>query len=127
MKKIVSIFISVALTAVLCVTAFAAQPRWKNVIAISPTISAASKTYTSYIVAVQDTTKIECTLVLYEKGLFGNYTEVDRTSSTYYGFRHEFSGSYDIKSGKTYKLTTTITVTANGTSETVSYDFEKRC
>lgn len=127
MKKIVSIFISVALAAVLCVTAFAAQPRWKNVIAISPTISAASKTYTSYIVAVQDTTKIECTLVLYEKGLFGNYTEVDRTSSSYYGFEHEFRGSYDIKSGKTYKLTTTITVTANGTSETVNYDFEKRC
>ena len=111
MKKIVSVIISVVLAAVLCVTAFAVQPRWKNVISISPTISAASQTYTSYIVAVQDTTKIE----------------VDRTSSTYYGFRHEFSGSYDIKSGKTYKLTTTITVTANGTSETVSYDFEKRC
>ena len=124
MKKIVSVIISVVLAAVLSVTAFAVQPRWKNVISISPTISAASQTYTSYIVAVQDTTKIECTLVLYEKGLFGNYTEVGRTSSTYYGFRHEFSGSYDIKSGKTYKLTTTLTVTANGTCETVSYDFE---
>ena len=124
MKKIISAIISIALAAVLCVTAFAAQPRWKNLVIISPTISAAS---TSYIVAVEDTTKIECTLVLYEKGLFGNYTEVDRTSSTYYGFEHEFSGSYDIKSGKTYKLTTTVTVTANGTSETVSYDFEKRC
>lgn len=127
MKKIISAIISIALAAVLCVTAFAAQPRWKNLVIISPTISAASKTYTSYIVAVEDTTKIECTLVLYEKGLFGNYTEVDRTSSTYYGFEHEFSGSYDIKSGKTYKLTTTVTVTANGTSETVNYDFEKRC
>lgn len=51
----------------------------------------------------------------------------DRTSSTYYGFRHEFNGSYAIKAGTTYKLTTTVTVTANGTSETVSYDFDKRC
>ena len=127
MKKVISVFIAVMLSAVLCVTAFAVQPRWKSVVSISPTISSASKTYTSYIVAVHDTTKIKCTLVLYEKGLFGNYTEVDRTSSTYYGFEHEFSGSYDIKSGKTYKLTTTITVTANGTSETINYDFEKRC
>ena len=106
-----------------CVTAFAVEPRWKNVIAISPTISAES----SYIVADPKATKMERTLVLYEKGFWGNYTEVDRTSSTYYGFRHEFNGSYAIKAGTTYKQTTTVTVTANGTSETVSYDFDKRC
>lgn len=110
-----------------CVTAFAVEPRWKNVIAISPTISAESQSYSSYIVADPKATKMECTLVLYEKGFWGNYPEVDRTSSTYYGFRHEFNGSYAIKAGTTYKLTTTVTVTANGTSETVSYDFDKRC
>lgn len=127
MKKFFGILVSVLLVTALCTTAFAAEPRWRNVMAISPTISAASKSYTSYVVGVSEATKMECTLVLYEKGFFGNYTEVDRTSETYYGFRHEFSGSYPIKSGKTYKLSTNVTVTANGTSETVNYDFEKKC
>lgn len=127
MKKIIGIAISVLMATLFCVTAFAVEPRWKNVIAISPTISAEPQSYSSYIVADPKATKMECTLVLYEKGFWGNYTEVDRTSSTYYGFRHEFNGSYAIKAGTTYKLTTTVTVTANGTSETVSYDFDKRC
>lgn len=56
-----------------CVTAFAVEPRWKNVIAISPTISAESQSYSSYIVADPKATKMECTLVLYEKG-FGEIT-----------------------------------------------------
>ena len=73
------------------------------------------------------TTKIDCTLVLYEKGLFGTYSEVSRSSSTYYGHTHEFSGTANIKSGTTYKLVTTATVTRNGSSETVSNTFEKKC
>ena len=96
MKKIIGIAISVLMATLFCVTAFAVEPRWKNVIAISPTISAESQSYSSYIVADPKATKMECTLVLYEKGFWGNYTEVDRTSSTYYGFRHEFNGSYPL-------------------------------
>ena len=127
MKKIVGTFISALLSVLLCATAFAVEPRWNNVIGINPAISASSQTYSSYVSAVPNATKIDCTLVLYEKGLFGNYKEVARTTSTYYGFRHEFSGSYSIKAGTTYKLTTTATVTVNGSGETVSYDFEKKC
>lgn len=38
MKKIIGIAISVLMATLFCVTAFAVEPRWKNVIAISPTI-----------------------------------------------------------------------------------------
>lgn len=55
------------------------------------------------------------------------YSEVSRSSSTYYGHTHEFSGTANIKSGTTYKLVTTATVTRNGSSETVSNTFEKKC
>ena len=67
MKKIIGIAISVLMATLFCVTAFAVEPRWKNVIAISPTISAESQSYSSYIVADPKATKMECTLVLYEK------------------------------------------------------------
>lgn len=63
----------------------------------------------------------------YEKGFFGNYTQVSQVSETYNGPRHEFVGYYAIKSGTTYKLNTTAKVTRNGVTETVSTDFEKRC
>ena len=78
-------------------------------------------------IALEGTTKIECTLTLYEKGFFGNYTQVSQVSETYNGPRHEFVGYYAIKSGTTYKLNTTAKVTRNGVTETVSTDFEKRC
>lgn len=81
----------------------------------------------TYIIALEGTTKIECTLTLYEKGFFGNYTQVSQVSETYNGPRHEFVGYYAIKSGTTYKLNTTAKVTRNGVTETVSTDFEKRC
>lgn len=55
------------------------------------------------------------------------YSEVSRSSSTYYGHTHEFSGTANIKSGTTYKLVTTATITRNGSSETVSNTFEKKC
>ena len=107
-------------------TGFAAV-RWRNVASIYPGISAGDNSYTCEISCLSGTTKIDCTLVLYEKGLFGTYSEVSRSSSTYYGHTHEFSGTANIKSGTTYKLVTTATVTRNGSSETVSNTFEKKC
>lgn len=108
-------------------TTLAAEPRWRNVASISPSMSAYDGSYTSAIIALEGTTKIECTLTLYEKGFFGNYTQVSQVSETYNGPRHEFVGYYAIKSGTTYKLNTTAKVTRNGVTETVSTDFEKRC
>lgn len=126
-KTFKSLFAFILLACILCMSVFAATPRWKNVASISPSISAGDGAYTSYIIGLNGTTKIECTLTLYEKGLFGNYKQVAQTSSTYYGQQHEFIGYYAIKAGTTYKLTTTATVTCNGVVETVSTDFEKRC
>ena len=83
-------------------------------------MSAYDGSYTSAIIALEGTTKIECTLTLYEKGFFGNYTQVSQVSETYNGPRHEFVGYYAIKSGTTYKLNTTAKVTRNGVTETVS-------
>lgn len=128
MKKTFKLLLAfVLLACMLCVPAFAATPRWETVASISPSMSAGDGAYTSYIIGLNGTTKIECTLTLYEKGLFGNYKQVAQTSSTYYGQQHEFIGYYAIKSGTTYKLNTTATVTCNGVTETVSTDFEKRC
>lgn len=128
MKAKFRFFIAIAIVlSIVSTTAFALEPRWANVATISPSISAYDGCYTSDIVGIEGTTKIECTLTLYEKGFWGNYTQVAQTSETYYGPRHEFVGYYTIKSGTTYKLNTTAVVTRNGVAEKVSYDFEKRC
>ena len=128
MKKILrSIFAVALLLGIVSTTVFAVQPRWETVASLSPSMSASDGDYTCAIIGLDGTTKIECTLTLYEKGFWGNYKQVAQTSDTYYGQMHEFSGNYPIKSGTTYKLNTTATVTCNGVTETVTYDFEKRC
>lgn len=128
MKKLLQCILSITLLlGIVSTTVMAAEPRWNTVASINPSISSSDGSYASAIIGFNGTTKIQCTLTLYEKGFFGNYTQVSQTSSTYNGQAHEFVGYYSIKSGKTYKLNTTATVTCNGTTETVSYDFEKRC
>ena len=128
MKKFLrSVLVVAIMLGIVTTTVFAIEPRWSTVTSISPSISAYDGSYTSDIIALNDTTKIECTLTLYERGFWGNYKQVDQTSETYYGPRHEFIGYYEIKSGTTYKMHTTATVTCNGVTETVTYDFEKRC
>ena len=126
-KKLCAIFITILAFMLFAPAAFAADARWRNVATITPAISARDGSYASVVSCLSGTTKIDCTLVLYEKGLFGTYSEVSRSSSTYYGHTHEFSGTANIKSGTTYKLVTTATVTRNGSSETVSNTFEKKC
>ena len=128
MKKFLRSLLAITLLlGIVSTTALAAEPRWRNVASISPSMSAYDGSYTSAIIALEGTTKIECTLTLYDKGFFGNYTQVSQVSETYNGPRHEFVGYYAIKSGTTYKLNTTAKVTRNGVTETVSTDFEKRC
>lgn len=126
-KKLCATFLTLLALMVFATSVFAAEARWRNVTKITPIILASTNTYSSVINGLEGTTKIDCTLVLYEKGLFGTYSEVSRSSSTYYGHTHEFSGTANIKSGTTYKLVTTATVTRNGSSETVSNTFEKKC
>ena len=75
MKKYLRyIVLVVLLVGTLCTSALAVEPRWETVASISPSMSAADGMYTSYIIGLEGTTKIECTLTLYEKGFWGNYT-----------------------------------------------------
>ena len=128
MKKRLCAVLVTLLALMMCATsAFAAEMRWRNVASLSPSISAGDGRYTCEVYGLSGTTKIDCTLVLYEKSWLGTYSEVSRSSSTYYGQVHEFSGRTNIKSGTTYKLVTTATVTRNGSAETVSSTFEKKC
>ena len=105
-KKLWAVLVAFVALTVFATSAFAVV-RWRNVASIYPGISAGDNSYTCEISCLSGTTKIDCTLVLYEKGLFGTYSEVSRSSSTYYGHTHEFSGTANIKSGTTYKLVTT--------------------
>lgn len=101
------------------------SPFWVNCLAMTPTISKASGTYSCSISGLSGTTKITATLVLYEKNWLGNYKEVSRTSGTSYSPSHIFSGTYSFTSGKTYKLEVSGTVTRNGYAEPVSVSTEK--
>ena len=128
MKKFLrSVLCALLVGIIFCTAAFAAEARWSNVASISPSISAVDACYTSAVTGLSGTTKIDCTLILYEKGWFGSYSEVSRSSEVYYGQVHQFVGYYDIKPGTTYKLTTQATVTRNGVDEYVDYSFEKKC
>ena len=135
MKKFICIVLTVVL-ALSCMSAFAAEPLssqeggtttqesitpvWVNTLSIIPSISGSAGTYSCSINGVSGTTKISATLVLYEKGWLGGYTEVARTSHTTYSASFFKSDSYSFSSGKTYKLEVSGTVTRNGYAEPVS-------
>ena len=92
----------------------------------SAAISGSAGTYSCSINGVSGTTKISATLVLYEKGWLGGYTEVARTSHTTYSASFFKSDSYSFSSGKTYKLEVSGTVTRNGYAEPVSATIEQK-
>ena len=123
-KKLCALLVVILTATFLATTALAAEPRWTNVTLINPAISE-NGSYASTVSCVSGTSKIECTMVLYQKGLFGTYSEVSRSSDIYYGDTYRFTGHYNIQSGKAYKLTTTVIATCNGVSEEVRTWFEK--
>ena len=123
-KKLCALLVVILTATFLATTALAAEPRWTNVTLINPAISE-NGSYASTVSCVSGTSKIECTMVLYQKGLFGTYSEVSRSSDVYYSDTYRSNGHYNIQSGKTYKLTTTVIATCNGVSEEVSTSFEK--
>lgn len=124
LRTILAIFFAATL---LSTTVYAVQARWANVRQILPTISAASGCYSCSIEGLPGTTKIECSLTLYEKAEDGNFVEVSHVSETCYVSNHKFVGYYNIKRGKTYRLVAAATVTCNGIAEDVSSTFEKNC
>lgn len=71
-KKLWAVLVAFVALTVFATSAFAAV-RWRNVASIYPGISAGDNSYTCEISCLSGTTKIDCTLVLYEKGLFGTF------------------------------------------------------
>lgn len=132
MKKLLSLALIAILVFALSTVAFAAPnefsiaPRWTNTSQITPDISKSASNYSAYVIAYTGTTKIGCTMVLFEKGFWGGYTEVSRSSQTSNLSTDLFIASYTYTSGKTYKLEVTTVVTRNGTSETVTVSTEKK-
>lgn len=127
MKKVISLLLVVVMVCIMASSAvFAAEPRWANVASIIPTISAPSDNFGVSINGVPGTTKIQCDMTLYKKGLFGN-TQVGHRSSIYYGQNQGFYSSAVIDNGSTYRLEATIKVTTNGYTETINYEYEKAC
>lgn len=72
-KKLCAIFITILAFMLFAPAAFAADARWRNVATITPAISARDGSYASVVSCLEGTTKIECTLVLYEKNWLGAY------------------------------------------------------
>lgn len=124
MKKIVSLLLVVVLVCIMATSAvFAAEPRWTNVVSITPSISDSSDVYGVTVMGVNGTTKIECTATLYKVGWFGTTSYVDSFTDTSYGQSGIFMDSASIGSG-TYRMNVTLKVTANGYTETVDREYE---
>lgn len=124
MKKVLSLILVAVLMAALAVPAFAAEPRWANVSSIAPSLT--SGTYSSTVTGVSGTTKIVGQLILFERDSYGDYVEVARTGkTTVYSSTGRFSGSYALKSGTSYRLTTLADVTVGGVTESVSSNYDK--
>lgn len=126
-KKLCATFLTILTLMLFATSAFADEARWRNVTRVVPAVSANSNTYSSVITGSEGTTKIDCTLILYEKNSSGTYSEISRCSSIYYGRKGKFTGTANIKYGTTYKLETIATVTCNGSNETISTSSEITC
>lgn len=124
MKKIVSLLLVVVLVCIMATGAvFAAEPRWTNVVSISPIISDASDIYGVTVAGVSGTTKIQCTATLYKVGWFGTTSYVDSFTDTAYDDVGVFRDTASIGSG-TYRMNVTLKVTANGYTETIDREYE---
>ena len=127
MKKTLALELAVVLVLVTALPVFAAEPRWANIVSIVPRLLLADDMYISEIVGMDGTTKITCQMILYERDVYGDYNEVDRsTKQTVYAPDALFQKGYDLNSGTSYRLVTNVDVTRNGTTESVSYTFDKR-
>lgn len=75
-KKLCATFLTLLALMVFATSVFAAEARWRNVTKITPIILASTNTYSSVINGSEGTTKIDCTLILYEKNQSGTYSEI---------------------------------------------------
>lgn len=126
MKRKLAVLFTLAFSMfLLSTTAFASELRWNNVTIVYPSFSVSRGEYACEIQGVEGTTKIDCTLVLYEKTRSGDLKELSRHSQVIYGRSYEFSKSYPLSKGKTYTLEVSAAVTSNGTVEKINESYEK--
>lgn len=126
MKRKLAILFTLAFSMfLLSTTAFASELRWNNVTIVYPSISVSRGEYACEIQGIKGTTKIDCTLILYEKASNGTLKELSRHSQVIYGRSYEFSKSYPLSNGKTYTLKVSAAVTSNGTVEEINESYEK--
>lgn len=134
MKKVIAGLLSFILTALIATTALAAppqtvQPMWKNVISVTPTIYASTDEYACEIYAIEGTSRIACTLTLYEEKSPGSDAFIYKSSltDTYNGSQHIFRKSCAIEEGLRYKIVVSASVTRNGYAEPISLSWIKQC
>lgn len=122
--RILALAMAIAMALTMTVSAFAsaAQPYNLDTTKLSGRISQADQMYTATVNGPVGTTKTELDMVLYEKGLFG-YKEVDSASASANKNKCTKTVSYEIKSGKDYKLTVTGRSYANGQWDESTQDF----
>lgn len=88
-KKLCATFLTL-LALMVSPSVFAAEARWRNVTKITPIILASTNTYSSVINGLEGTTKIDCTLILYEKNQSGTYSKSPVVLPPVMGKRHIF-------------------------------------
>lgn len=75
-EKKVSSILAILIIFSMSISVFASPtPRWANIFMVSPSITPGSNIYSTDVYGNPGTSKIDCTMVLYEKGFWGNYIE----------------------------------------------------
>lgn len=102
------------------------QPFWMNAESATSFLSFTGKTANcgASVVGMTGTTKISATITLEQK-VNGSYSAVKTWTDSVSGSTLNFSNTYSVTSGYTYRLSVSATVTRNGVPESVSASMEK--
>lgn len=125
-KKLFAIFAMLIIAIpLLTFTVFGASPRWALFNSATALCIEDDDLYYASATAGNDVTQLRMVVVLYEKGLFSNYTEVSRIDETVNTYYNTVSKSYNFSSLKSYKVELTATArTATGQIEVITVSKE---
>jgi len=125
-KKIFAVFTVLIITIpLLTITVFGATPRWTLFNSATALCIEEDDAYYASATAGREVVQLDLSVVLFEKGLFTDYTEVARTNKTVYTYYATLNGNYSYSSLKSYKIVLTATAhTAAGQSETITISKE---
>lgn len=98
-------------------------PQWVNTdqVSVNLSFSGSKAICGAYVIGKVETSQITGTVALERLNSTGTYTTVKTWSGlSAYGSYLDFNGTYYVSTGYTYRLTFTITVYRNGTSEKIT-------